>query len=367
MKAITFDPWGLALLGCWILSGVVSPGKFGSAGDGVAILSVVTPVFNEQDWIERSMQALIEALHVAGWSAEILVVDDGSTDQTCEKLEVLSERFPEIRVIRQRNRGRFEARRAGIHAAKGDHVLMVDSRVLVDAPSLGFVRKQLVEHPERTVWNGHVTVSESGGLYGAFWSGLVAVAWRRYLAAPKLTSFGEDDFDLYPKGTGFFLAPRDLLTEALNSFSSLYEDARLSSDDTRLLRWIAARRRINLSPEFSATYISRDSLKKYVKHAFFRGTTFVDGYLDAPGPARRYAGAAALLGILGASIVSTRPRAAVATAIAVQGSAALAVRRSGGSSGEARAVGILLPLFVLCFGSGVVRGLSLAVRKRIRG
>jgi glycosyltransferase involved in cell wall biosynthesis len=327
-------------------------------------LSVVIPVFNEEQWIERSVEALQVAAKNAGWPVEIVVVDDGSTDGTPERLARLSQQWG-ITVVSQENSGRFAARQAGIGAATGERVLLLDSRVIMDPGSLQFLAGQVADHPERVVWNGHINVMSEGNPYGGFWAALVKVGWRRYLANPRFVSFGADEFDAFPKGTGFFFAPRELLHAAAGSFSSLFSDIRLASDDTRMLRSIAEQERIHLCPEFSATYHSRDSLKKFVRHAYFRGTTFVDGYLDSPGPARRAAAVAGVAGLVGAVLLVKRPKTAVALGVAASAGAGAVVRKCGGNRSEARAVAQLLPLFVACFGSGAVRGLALAVRKRI--
>ncbi len=355
--------------------GVVGPGKSvdtparAPAANTPAVpptLSVVVPVFNEQEWIARSLTALRAALDNACWSAQVVVVDDGSTDATPARLAELAGPLG-LTVVRQENRGRFAARRAGLEAARGEQVLLLDSRVVVSPDALSYLREQLTAHHGRRVWNGHIDIAPGSGRYGEFWAGLVAVAWRRYFANPRLVSFGAAQFDVFPKGTGFFSAPLPLLRAAAGGFSSLFDDARFVSDDTRMLRWIADREPIHLSPQFRATYHSRDSLGKFVRHARFRGTTFVDGYLDAPGPARRAAAVGAAAGVAGLGLLVRRPRAGLVLAVAAPAGAGLVVRRCGGSPAQARAVAELLPLFAACFGCGVLRGLALAVRASVRG
>ncbi|WP_308258504.1 glycosyltransferase family 2 protein [Saccharothrix obliqua] len=324
-------------------------------------LSIVIPVFNEPDWITRSVGALRVALDNARWDAEIVVVDDGSTDDTPARLAEL----PGITVLTQPNGGRFAARAAGIAKASGDLVLMLDSRVVLAPGSLVFLRDQILRHPERTVWNGHVNSDDPDNPYGAFMQGLVAVGWRRYVANPRLTSFTAAEFDAFPKGTGLFLAPRRLLEEATTSFSSLYDDVRLASDDTRMLRWIAEQGPIFIAPDFAADYHSRESLGKFTRHAYFRGSTFVDGYLDSPGPVRNAAFVAAGVGVAGVALALRKPKTALPLLVGGSAAAGAVVRKCGGSTTQSLAVAKLLPLFAACFGAGVLRGLALAVRKRL--
>ncbi|MFE0024833.1 glycosyltransferase family 2 protein [Amycolatopsis sp. NPDC059021] len=328
-------------------------------------LSVVIPVYNEQDWIAESVGALVASAQAAQWPAEVVVVDDGSTDATPERLDDLRERYG-ITVLSQPNGGRFEARRAGIAKASGEHILLLDSRVIVDIGSLTFLRDQLREHPDRLVWNGHINVASEHNPYAGFMAGLVKIPWRRYCANPRLMSFGIEEFDVFPKGTGFFSAPRKVLEEASDAFVSLFDDVRFASDDTGVLRWIAERHRIHLAPEFSATYHGRDSFKKFVAQSYFRGTTFVDSYLASPGPARNGLFAAFGLGLLGLGVAAKRPKTAVALAAAGSAAAGAAVTRFGATKAEARAVAQLTPVFAAGFGAGAIRGLVMALRARLR-
>ena len=133
-----------------------------SANPLLPSLSVVIPVFNEQDWIERSVGALLASASAASWPIEVVVVDDGSTDATPSRLDDLRERHG-ITVISQANAGRFEARSAGIAKSSGEWIALLDSRVIVDEHTLTFLRDQLVEHPERAVWNGHINVASGYG------------------------------------------------------------------------------------------------------------------------------------------------------------------------------------------------------------
>ncbi|WP_020664113.1 glycosyltransferase family 2 protein [Amycolatopsis benzoatilytica] len=336
-----------------------------SANPPLPSLSVVIPVYNEQDWIDRSVGALIASAEAARWPVEVLVVDDGSTDGTPARLAQLRDQHG-ITVLTQSNGGRFEARRAGMAKASGEWLLLLDSRVIVDENSLAFLRDQLTAHPERAAWNGHINVASERNPYAGFMSGLVAFSWRKYFADPKLTSFGVEEFDLYPKGTGFFCARRDLLEGSAAAFESLFDDVRLASDDTRMLRWIAERARIHLAPQFSGTYHGRDSLKKFFSQSFFRGTTYVDSYLGSAGPARTALFGALAVGTAGVVLAAKKPKTTAALGVAGSAAAAAVVKKCGASTAEARAVGTLLPVFAAGFGSGVLRGLFLALRARQR-
>ena len=90
-------------------------------------LSIVIPVHNESPNIKPLYQELTQTLGQYGRPYELLLVDDGSTDDTFEQLAVLQSRDPRLRVIRfRRNFGQTAAFAAGIAHARGRLVVTSD-------------------------------------------------------------------------------------------------------------------------------------------------------------------------------------------------------------------------------------------------
>ena len=130
-----------------------------------------------------------------------MIVDDGSA----VPVEAPELRSGEVRLIRQENCGRFEARRVGIQAARGDYVLLLDSRMKLNAGSLSWVAQRVLE--DARAWNGDCVTDNLASPYARFWDIIVHAAWSDYYRDPKTTSYGIADYDRYPKGTSHFLAP----------------------------------------------------------------------------------------------------------------------------------------------------------------
>ncbi len=90
-------------------------------------LSIVIPVHNESPNIKPLYEELTETLGQYGRAYELLIVDDGSTDDSFEQLAALQARDPRLRVIRfRRNFGQTAAFAAGIAAARGRLVVTSD-------------------------------------------------------------------------------------------------------------------------------------------------------------------------------------------------------------------------------------------------
>jgi glycosyltransferase involved in cell wall biosynthesis len=85
-------------------------------------LSIVVPVFNEEENISILQSELRSAL--TGLDYEIVFVDDGSVDRSVEKIE----RAPDVRVLRfEKNTGQSAALYAGVTAARGETIVMIDA------------------------------------------------------------------------------------------------------------------------------------------------------------------------------------------------------------------------------------------------
>jgi glycosyltransferase involved in cell wall biosynthesis len=90
-------------------------------------LSIVIPVLNESPNIDRLYNELTDTLVRGGRSYEIIIVDDGSTDDTFDRLSAMQSRDPHLRVIRfRRNFGQTAAFAAGFAFARGRMVVTSD-------------------------------------------------------------------------------------------------------------------------------------------------------------------------------------------------------------------------------------------------
>jgi glycosyltransferase involved in cell wall biosynthesis len=328
-------------------------------------LSIVTPIYNEPGWIGATVADTVAAVERSSFAApELIVVDDGSDAQTQAALASLQTPFP-IRVIRhEENKGRFLARRTGVRAARGDLVLLLDARVSLQADGLEFISRHLDTDGTLPIWNSHCEIELAGNPYARFWNVLTEVAYRDYCANPRTMSYGIDEFDRYPKGTTCFLAPRKALLDAIENFDSRYADLRNANDDTSVIRSLAERQPINISPSFACVYRARDSLVPFLRHAFHRGGVFIDGWARAGG---RFFGVIVAfypLSALTVAIGLRRPKIALAAMLAApvaSTGAGIALRRS---PADCAALGMLGLPWLCAYGAGMWRGLWLALQAR---
>lgn len=230
--------------------------------------------------MSETVSHLDVALSNSDFKSEMIIINDGSTDSIDVTIrKIIKKTKTPIKYISQENSGRYLARKAGVDASKFDNILFVDSRVYVGKDSLRFLCEQLKSNNKHQVWNGHVFIDKKGSIFTRFWDAIVCIAWRKYFKNPKTTSYGIEDFDYYPKGTGFFFVPKKYLLESMDNFEKTTNDIRNSSDDTLLIRFINNKHRIHISPQFNCLYHGRTSFKGFMKHAYHRGEFFIDGFL----------------------------------------------------------------------------------------
>jgi len=98
-------------------------------GDALVRLSIVAPCFNEAPGLKQFYREVRQSLaQLPGCQAQIVLVDDGSSDETPQVLEELAKGDPAVRVLSlSRNFGHQIALTAGLDAADGDAVIMMDA------------------------------------------------------------------------------------------------------------------------------------------------------------------------------------------------------------------------------------------------
>lgn len=175
----------------------------GSDLPGAPVLSVVVPAYKEADNLEELYGQLLQTLQSLGWRWELIVVDDGSTDGTWERIVELHNRDPRVRGLRlSRNFGHQYALVAGLSEAGGDAVVTLDAD-LQHPPS---VIPRLIEEWRRGYKIVHTVRRDRRGL-----------SWRKRVTSNmfyRVFSF-LSGVPLSPGMADFRLLDRQVVTEVL--------------------------------------------------------------------------------------------------------------------------------------------------------
>jgi dolichyl-phosphate beta-glucosyltransferase len=91
-------------------------------------LSIIIPAYNEENRLPATLRRILEYMALRDFSYEILVVDDGSRDGTCDYVERVAEKYETVRLVRNgMNRGKGYSVRHGVLEAQGRDVLFSDA------------------------------------------------------------------------------------------------------------------------------------------------------------------------------------------------------------------------------------------------
>jgi glycosyltransferase involved in cell wall biosynthesis len=90
--------------------------------------SIVIPAYNEGERIPATLRSVVDCIRAHGWDAEVVVVNDGSLDNTAEVVKEFARTAPEIRFLENpANRGKGYTVRHGVLHAMGDIVMFTDA------------------------------------------------------------------------------------------------------------------------------------------------------------------------------------------------------------------------------------------------
>ena len=197
----------------------------------MADVSAIVVTYNAAPWIERPLESL------RGTGAEVIVVDNGSTDGT---LDLVREQFPEARILEQENRGFGAGNNTGMRAASGRYFLLLNPDAWLTDGALDDLVAFADEHPEAAVvgprlLNPDGTLQRSVRGYPSPWRIATEYFFLRKLAphSRALNAFFGEQFDHESVREAEYLFGACLLVrrEAVDSIGGFDEDFFLMSEE----------------------------------------------------------------------------------------------------------------------------------------
>lgn len=117
------------------------------------VISVVAPVYNEEENLPVLIPQLKKVLEGLGCPCEMIFVDDGSSDGSLRILRDVASRYPSLRVLRFReNRGLSTALVAGMREARGEKIITLDSDLQNDPADIPKLLEYLDRYDMATGW-----------------------------------------------------------------------------------------------------------------------------------------------------------------------------------------------------------------------
>ena len=123
------------------------------------LVSVVLPIYNVHRYLDRCMESIINQSYS---NIEIIMIDDGSTDECPEMCEKWAQRDSRIKVVHKHNAGLGMARNTGIECASGEFIVFFDSDDYVDTKTIEECYNRAIADNSDVVLFGHAHVNNDG-------------------------------------------------------------------------------------------------------------------------------------------------------------------------------------------------------------
>ncbi|TDQ16231.1 glycosyl transferase family 2 [Algoriphagus boseongensis] len=124
------------------------------------LVSIITPCYNQAKYLRETVENALQSTYRP---IELVIINDGSTDNSLEIAKELEKEFPEVRVLDQPNGGVSVARNNGIQSAKGDIILPLDGDDLITPNYMEEAVKTLTSRPEvKVVYCKGIKFNEQG-------------------------------------------------------------------------------------------------------------------------------------------------------------------------------------------------------------
>jgi glycosyltransferase involved in cell wall biosynthesis len=118
------------------------------------LLSIIIPVFNEEKTIEKIINIIYDIHLPDGWSREIIIVDDKSTDNTSKILNKYIDNC--IIIYKDLNEGKGAALRDGFKVAKGDYIIIQDADLEYDPNDYSKLLEPIINGKSDVVFGSRV-------------------------------------------------------------------------------------------------------------------------------------------------------------------------------------------------------------------
>lgn len=104
--------------------------------------SIIVPAYNVEKYIEKCLESIFKSTYS---NYEVIIINDGSTDNTKKIISQYVEKYKNIIYIEQENKGLSEARNEGVKRATGDYILFIDSDDYIDNNLLEVINSNITE------------------------------------------------------------------------------------------------------------------------------------------------------------------------------------------------------------------------------
>ncbi len=207
------------------------------------LISVIVPVYNVEKYIRRCLESIVKQSYQ---NLEIIVVDDGSTDNSGNICDDIASEDSRITVIHQKNLGLAGARNTGLDIYKGEYVCFIDSDDYIHPEYVSYLYKLCIDNDCKMAICDSISASDDS-TYGKFDS----------KSEPTIYT-GKELLDMfYGDMHGVIVVAWDKLIHRSCIGSSRFPQGLIHEDESSTFRFIYNAEKIAYTPNQLYSYFTR--------------------------------------------------------------------------------------------------------------
>ena len=125
------------------------------------LLSVIIPAYNVEKFLIKCVESVVNQTYK---NIEIIIVDDGSSDSTPQICDELANKYNNIKIIHQENKGLAQTRGVGFNASRGEYIAFIDSDDYIDLNAYETAIKVLEDNDADMVMFGCYVIEPNGNI-----------------------------------------------------------------------------------------------------------------------------------------------------------------------------------------------------------
>ncbi|GEN50741.1 glycosyltransferase [Alkalibacterium pelagium] len=216
-------------------------------------VTVLIAAYNEEEVIDKTMQSILNSSYP---HFEIIIVDDGSTDQTASIVERAAERHPKIQLIRKPNGGKASALNLGIEQATADYIVTLDADTVIAEDTIALIIRPFCD-PNVGAVSGNVKIGNCKNIL-TWWQHI------EYVTGYNLEKRALDELDSITVVPGAIGAWRKSALEAVG----LFEEDTLAEDTDVTMKLLRRGYKIRSEVKAIAYTEAPEDLKSFIKQRY---------------------------------------------------------------------------------------------------
>lgn len=137
-------------------------------GDNAPRVTILLPCYNEETNVDETVYHLFKQNYP---HIEVIAINDGSKDNTIDKLAALAQQYPGLIVLNQANQGKASAMNNGLSHASGDIIVGIDGDAILDYDAIGYMVNHFLSSPKVSGVTGNPRVRTRSTAIGKIQTG----------------------------------------------------------------------------------------------------------------------------------------------------------------------------------------------------